>query len=58
MVGAIFHAPRSSVAVPIALPYAGRANSLNDDERNFLKPPHPWTLGPHLPHAVLIGASC
>lgn len=23
MVGAIFHAPRSSVAVPIALPYAG-----------------------------------
>lgn len=39
MVGAIFHAPRSSVAVPIALPYAGRANSHNDDERNFLKKP-------------------
>lgn len=41
MVGAIFHAPRSSVAVPIALPYAGRANSHNDDERNFLKSPSP-----------------
>lgn len=41
MVGAIFHAPRSSVAVPIALPCAGRANSLNDDERNFLKAPSP-----------------
>lgn len=37
MVGAIFHAPRSSVAVPIALPYAGRANCRNDDEQNFFK---------------------
>lgn len=41
MVGAIFHAPRSSIAVPIGAPFAGRANSRNDDERNFLKAPSP-----------------
>ena len=32
-----------------------RANCHNVNERNFLKPPHPWTFGPRLPHAVLIG---